>query len=63
MNNARIAELLFKDFMFAATEPPPKKDCQECRHFYNNADGGHCYMFRDEPKSAYCGAFAQVKSP
>lgn len=25
-------------------------NCQHCDHKTNNPDGGHCYMFRVEPK-------------
>ena len=30
-----------------------KANCATCAHI-NNPDGGHCYMFKDEPKQT-CG--------
>lgn len=32
------------------------KFCGECLHKRHQA-GGHCYMFKDEPKGPYCGQF------
>jgi hypothetical protein len=30
------------------TNPSNPNNCETCRH-KQNPDGGHCYMFRDEP--------------
>lgn len=41
----------------------PAKDCQHCEYhaddLRDDGKGGklHCYMFRDEPESDYCGQF------
>jgi hypothetical protein len=40
------------------TPPMPAKDCLRC--IYRTEawrDGGHCYMFRDDPPGDECGQF------
>lgn len=36
----------------------PSKDCAKCVHREEDwRDGGHCYMFREEPEGENCGQF------
>lgn len=37
----------------------PLKDCARCQYRAELlGDGGHCYMFRDEPAGDRCGQFS-----
>lgn len=36
----------------------PPKDCPNCQHRAEEwRDGGHCYMFREEPEGDKCAQF------
>ena len=40
-----------------ASKPLPKKDCPTCLYKRINVDPGHCYMFRQDPPSRWCGQY------
>ena len=54
-----VAEHLAAIALLARNRPElPPKDCDACMFRKEEwRDGGHCYMFREEPSGDLCGQF------
>lgn len=41
----------------------PDKNCPQCEYRVEQwRDGGHCYMFKEEPMGTKCAQFRQVQT-